>query len=97
MIVLGEHAQGVVLPVRAQPGAKKNAAAGEHAGALKVMVTAPPEDGRANKALVETLAKLLALKRSQIQLLSGEKNRDKRFLISGCSKEELVRRIAELL
>ena len=51
MIQLGQHAEGVILPVRAQPGARKARVLGEQAGALKVAVTAPPEDGRANKAL----------------------------------------------
>src|SRR5690349_191774 len=67
MIALLAHADGWLLPVRAQPGARKNAVVGEHAGALKVAVSAPPEDGRANKALIETLAKLLQVKRAQIR------------------------------
>ena len=97
MITLAEHADGWILPVRAQPGAKKNAAGGEHASALKIMVTAPPEDGRANKALVETLSKLLGLKRSQVLLLSGEKSREKRFLLWGSTKETLEKRLSELV
>src|SRR4051812_31615628 len=83
VIQLTEHAEGVVLPVRAQPGARKTAILGEQAGALKVAVTAPPEDGRANKALLAALREALGLKRSQVELLSGEKSRDKRFLIRG--------------
>ena len=56
MIAIAEHADGCILPVRAQPGARKAGILGEHAGALKVAVTAPPEDGRANRALTEGLA-----------------------------------------
>lgn len=56
MIVLGDHEEGLVLPVRAQPRARKAGVLGEQAGALKVAVTAPPEDGRANQALIEALA-----------------------------------------
>ena len=43
------HPQGVVIAVRAQPGAKKNGITGEHDGALKVSVTQAPEKGKANK------------------------------------------------
>ena len=97
MISLANHTEGVVLPVRAQPGARKAGILGEQAGALKVAVTAPPEDGRANKALTELLRELLGLKRSQIELLSGLTSRDKRFLVRDCSKDELATRLERLL
>ncbi|MBY0526901.1 MAG: DUF167 domain-containing protein [Gemmataceae bacterium] len=97
MIALTDHAEGIVLPVRAQPGARKCGILGEQAGALKVAVTAPPEDGRANKALVETIREVLNLKRSQVDLLSGPASRDKRFLIRGILKADLAQRLAELL
>ncbi len=97
MIVITEHAEGCLLPVRAQPGARKTGVMGEHAGALKVAVTAPPEDGRANKALVETLCEAVGLKRSQVELFSGETRREKRFLIRGVTKAELEERMAALL
>jgi hypothetical protein len=97
MIAIMEHAEGCVLPVRAQPGARRAGVLGQQAGALKVAVTAPPEDGRANKALVEALRDVLDLKRSQVELLSGETSRDKRFLIRGLTKAELETRVAALL
>lgn len=94
MIAITEQAEGCVLPVRAQPGARKAGVLGEQAGALKVAVTAPPEDGRANKALAEALREALGLKRSQVELLSGPTSRDKRFLIRGVGKKELEERVA---
>jgi uncharacterized protein (TIGR00251 family) len=97
MIELGDHAEGCVLPVRAQPGARRAGVQGEQNGALKVAVTAPPEDGRANQALLEVLREVLGLKRSQVELLSGQTSRDKRFLIRGLTKEELAGRVAGLL
>jgi uncharacterized protein (TIGR00251 family) len=97
VITVGEHAEGLVLPVRAQPGARKNGVLGEQAGALKVAVTAPPEDGRANKALLETLREVLHLKRSQLALLSGETSRDKRFLVRALTRAELEARLAAVL
>jgi len=96
VIELTEHAEGVILPVRAQPGARKTGVMGEQAGALKIAVTAPPEDGRANKALVEVLREALNLKRSQVELVSGQTSRDKRFLIRGVTVAELQRRVGEL-
>ena len=90
MIAIATHAEGATLAVRAQPGARENAVVGEHSGALKVAVTAPPEDGRANAALVEMLRDWLGLKRSQIELASGATNRNKVFLIRGVTVEELA-------
>jgi uncharacterized protein (TIGR00251 family) len=97
MIAITEHDEGCCLPVRAQPGARKPGVLGEQAGALKVAVTAPPQDGRANKALVESLAELLGIRRSQVELLAGATGRDKRFLIRGLSREQLEAKLRELL
>ena len=96
-IVCQAHAEGAVLPVRAQPGARKNAVIGEHAGALKIAVTAPPEDGRANDALTELLREWLGLKRSQVELAAGRTNRNKQFLIRGLSPAEVATRLEERL
>lgn len=94
MIAITDHPEGCVLPVRAQPGARKNAVVGEHGGALKVAVTAPPENGRANDALVEVLRKHLNLKRSQIELIAGQTSREKKFLIRGMTKTVLETKLA---
>jgi uncharacterized protein (TIGR00251 family) len=91
---LTAHTQGWILPVRAQPGARKNGVMGEQAGALKVAVTAAPEQGKANKAILEVLREALELKRSQIEQISGETSRDKRFLIRDLSQGELETRVA---
>jgi uncharacterized protein (TIGR00251 family) len=97
MIAVTEHAEGLLLPVRAQPGARRNGVQGEQAGALKVAVTAPPQDGRANEALAEVLRAALGLKRSQLELAAGATSRDKRFLVRGLARAELERRLAALL
>ncbi len=94
MIALTTHARGTVIPVRAQPGAKKDAVLGVRNGALRVAVTAAPERGKANEAIVEVLAKALKCKRSQITLLSGETSREKKFLIEGLTPEALRGRFA---
>ena len=96
MVELTDHAEGIVLRVRAQPGARKPGVQGEQAGALKLAVSAPPEDGRANAALTELLRDLLDVKRSQIDLLRGATSRDKQFLIRGISRSEMATRLAAL-
>jgi uncharacterized protein (TIGR00251 family) len=90
VIAVTPHADGALLAVRAQPGAKRNAVLGEQAGALKVAVTAPPEDGRANAALVEVLRDWLGVKRSQVELAGGPTSRNKTFLVRGVTAEELT-------
>jgi uncharacterized protein len=96
-ITITPHALGATLAVRAQPGARKNAILGEQAGALKVAVTAPPEDGRANVALVEVLRDWLGLNRYQLELVRGTTNRNKVFLIREITAEALEALIASRL
>jgi uncharacterized protein (TIGR00251 family) len=89
VIAITPHPEGCLLAVRAQPGARKAGVLGEQAGALKVAVTAPPEDGRANQALTELLREWLGLKRSQVELAGGATSRNKQFLIRGLTPDEL--------
>jgi uncharacterized protein len=85
------------LPVRAQPGARRNEIRGVQDGALKVCVTQSPEKGKANKALVELLSKKLGLKKSQIELVAGETSHQKRFLIRGVDAKDLASRIQQAM
>jgi hypothetical protein len=94
-IELEETTDGVVLPVQAQPRARRNSITGIHAGALKVAVTQVPEKGKANAAIAGVLIDALRLKNSQITLRSGETSAHKKFLITGLSLAELQARIAE--
>jgi uncharacterized protein (TIGR00251 family) len=96
-ITVNAHADGSLLAVRAQPGARKNAVVGEHGGALKIAVTAPPEDGRANDAITGLLQKWLGLGRSQVELANGKRNRNKQFLIRGLTPGELQALLAKKL
>jgi uncharacterized protein (TIGR00251 family) len=89
-IAITAHPEGATLAVRAQPGARKKAVMGEQAGALKVAVTAPPQDGRANAALVDVLSEWLGLKPSWVELIGGATNRNKVFLIRGVTTEQLM-------
>lgn len=97
MIALESHTDGTILPVRAQPGARRNEIRGEQDGALKVCVTQSPEKGKANKAIVELLAKLLKLKKSQLELIVGETSHQKRFLVREIERAELAKRIEQVI
>ena len=96
-ITITPHSEGALLAVRAQPGARKNAVLGEQAGALKVAVTAPPEEGRANAALVDVIREWLGVKRSRVELASGPTSRNKTFLIRGVTPDELAALVAAKL
>jgi uncharacterized protein (TIGR00251 family) len=90
MVNIQSHAEGATLPLRVQPKAKRNAILGEQAGALKVSVTAPPEDGRANDAVLALLRETFGLQRSQLALLSGQTNRNKVVLVRGVTPQQLA-------
>jgi uncharacterized protein (TIGR00251 family) len=97
VIEVAAHSEGSVLPVRAQPGAKKVGVIGEQNGALKVAVSAAPEQGKANTALRDALCEVLDVKRGAVELISGAASRDKRFLIRGLTPAELRGRLARWL
>ena len=90
MLHLEPHPDGTILLVRAQPGARRNEIRGVQDGMLKVCVTQSPEKGKANKAIIGLLCKSLGLKKSQIELISGETSRQKRFLVRGITRDELT-------
>jgi uncharacterized protein YggU (UPF0235/DUF167 family) len=96
MIELSSQDGGVVLPVLARAGARRDAIAGERAGALLVSVTRPPEKGKANAAIQSLLAQALGYRPSQITLLTGQTSRQKRFLIAGASIRDLTERLAKV-
>jgi hypothetical protein len=95
VIDLQDHPQGVLLPVRAQPGAGRSGIRGLHQGLLKVSVTQIAEKGKANKALVAVLAKGLHLRKSQIELTAGATSAGKKFLIRDITRDELWQKIEQ--
>jgi len=68
---------GTRLRLRVKPGARRNAIVGAHGGALKLGVTAAPEKGKANRAVLELLSGVLDVPVSSIELLSGASSQDK--------------------
>ena len=85
MIDLVETEGGVIVPVLAQPKARRNAIVGTHAGSLKIAVTDPPEKGKANKSIAEILAAALEFAPSRVQLIAGSTSAQKNFLVTGRS------------
>lgn len=83
----------VTLRVHVAPGAGRSAVVGRHGDALKVRVAAPPVGGRANEAAVSLLAETFAVKEKQVDLVSGEASRSKRFRISGADVEDFEKRL----
>ena len=73
----------ITLAVRVNPRAKRNAVTKTADGSIKVYVTAPPEDGRANEAVVETIAEWLGVKRRQVEIISGATSRNKVVRVTG--------------
>ena len=96
-IALRATPTGVLLNVKARPGGKRNAVTGVHAGALKVAVTAPPEKGKANDALLALLAEWLEIRPRDVVLERGHAASDKTFRITGVEPAELRRRLDALL
>jgi uncharacterized protein len=79
------------LRVRAQPGARREGLRGTWNGRLRLSVSAPPEDGRANARLVQLLSRLLGLRRQQVELVAGERARDKEFRVELSCREARTR------
>ena len=79
------HKDTVTLSVRVIPRAKRSEVVGAGGDSLKVYVTAPPEAGRANDALIAVLAEWLDVKRQQIEILAGASGRNKLVCIAGVS------------
>lgn len=97
MISLEQHRRGIIIPVRAHAGARHNGILGEREGALRVAVSAAPEKGKANRAIIELLSKTLGVSKSEIELLSGDTSPQKRFLIISGSEESVRQAIDSAL
>ncbi len=74
---LREEEGAIVLALHVQPGAKRTGAAGEHGGALRIRLAAPPVDGKANAELVRFLAEAFGVPLRQVTIVRGETSRRK--------------------
>ena len=88
--------QGAVLAVKVVPGASRDKLAGALGEALKVATSAPPEKGKANQAVGKILAKALGADVRDVELVAGQTNPRKEFLVRGWSAREVRRRLEAL-
>lgn len=84
------NADSISFRVRVQPRASRDAIEGDHAGALKVRLTAPPLEGRANESLRRLLAERLNVPLSAVRIISGENSRNKRIAVAGVTRERVL-------
>ena len=92
-MLIRDNPDGVSFSVRVHPRAKKNAITGEVGDALKIALTAPPVEGKANDACVEFLAKVLKVARSSVTIASGQSSRNKVIRLTGLSAAEVRERL----
>ena len=95
-IELRREGDGLLLPVLAQAGARRNAVIGLYDGRVKVAVTQAPEKGKANQELARVLAASLGLKKSQVKIHSGPTSPRKLFRVTGTSEADLRRWLSVL-
>jgi len=93
MISIHDTPDGASFAIKVHPRARKNAITGELGGALKLSLTAPPVEGRANEACIEFLANLLKVPRSSVTIASGQSSRRKVIRVSGVSADEVQTRL----
>ncbi len=86
---------GVLLKVKVVPGSSRNRIAGIWNGSLKVSVTAPPEKGKANHALIRLLADLLNVPANRLSIHRGETSPFKMILVNGLSPKDIFERLKQ--
>ncbi len=84
---------GIVFAAKVVPGSSKTNICGLLNGALKIKVAAPPEKGKANKCLLQFLAKQLGVKRNAIAIISGQTSQLKQVQVLGLSRRQVVDRL----
>jgi uncharacterized protein (TIGR00251 family) len=93
MIPTKDTAGGVTFAVKVQPRARKNAITGEVGDALKLALTAPPVEGRANEACLAFLAEILDVPRSSITIAAGQSSRNKVIRVCGLTAAQVEERL----
>ena len=88
-----DTAQGAQFSLRVQPRASRNGFAGLIGDAVKLAVTAPPVDGKANQAVIAYLAEFFRIPKSSVAILSGETGRNKLIAIRGLRAGQVLERL----
>ena len=95
MLKITKTATGATFRVRVQPGASKNEIVRVQQDALRVRISAPPVEGKANRALVQFLAEQLEVRRSQVEILSGHATRRKTIHLIGKGTQNKLQRLID--
>ncbi|MGA7630320.1 MAG: DUF167 domain-containing protein [Terriglobales bacterium] len=93
MVAIQNSAGFIAFAVKVHPPAKHNVITGEVGDALKLSLTAPPEDGKANEACIDFLAKLLEVPRSSVTIAAGQSGRNKVIRVAGLSAQQVRERL----
>ena len=88
-----EPEEKCILKVRVQPKASRNHVDGYEEGTLRLRVTAPPTEGKANAGVIALLAKTLGVGKSKLQIIRGQSSRDKMVTVDTLTEQEVRRRI----
>ncbi len=97
MIPLNETAKGLTFAVKVHPRARKNEITGTVGDALKLALTAPPVEGKANQAVIDFFAEFFDIPRSSVTIASGETSRNKVIRVSGISAMQVRQRLSATL
>lgn len=97
MVAVKDSPTGATFAVKVRPRARKNAITGVMGDALKLALTAPPVEGRANEAVIRFFADLFEIPRSSVTIASGATSRTKVLRIAGLSKKAVEDRLATIL
>jgi uncharacterized protein len=97
LISIHDTAAGATLQVKVHPRARKNAITGAVGDALKLALTAPPVEGRANEACVKFLAEFLNVPRSSVTIAAGESSRQKLIRIAGMTAAQVEEKLRAIL
>lgn len=97
MIPVRDTAQGATFAVKVHPRARRNAVTGLLGDAIKLALTAPPVEGKANDACIQYLSEVLGVARAAVIIISGDTSRQKLVRVAGLSADEVRRRLAPLL
>ena len=91
--IVSEHPEGCRLKCYIQPRSSRNKLVGIHNNAIKIALTSPPVDGKANKALIQFMARLCGVSKSSVRIAAGESSRNKTIAITGGTPKEIIAKL----
>lgn len=96
MLHIKETGKGISFAVRVIPRASRREVAGVRGDTLKIKLTAPPVEGKANEACVDLIADFLRVPKSSVTIIAGSKTKNKRLFVAGIGRELLESRLRQL-